>query len=138
MLFAVLPDADVVTFAWVDYAHLLGHRGLFHAPAFYAAVSAAVALGYPQETRRVIFACVSLALLSHSLLDALTNGGLGIAFLAPFSSARFFFPWRPIPVSPLSVGAFFSDRGLHILSVEAFFGAPVFAFGLLLHRRARC
>jgi inner membrane protein len=54
---------------------------------------------------------------SHGLLDAFTNGGRGIAFLAPFSSQRFFFPWRPIQVSPIGVG-FFSSRGLTVLQSE--------------------
>ena len=55
---------------------------------------------------------------SHGLLDALTNGGRGIAFFAPFSDHRYFFPWRPIQVSPIGVG-FFSPRGLRVLASEA-------------------
>jgi len=55
---------------------------------------------------------------SHGLLDALTNGGRGIAFFAPFSDHRYFFPWRPIQVSPIGVG-FFSARGLRVLASEA-------------------
>jgi inner membrane protein len=54
---------------------------------------------------------------SHGILDALTNGGRGIAFLAPFSNQRFFFPWRPIQVSPIGAG-FFSARGLDVLKSE--------------------
>jgi hypothetical protein len=54
---------------------------------------------------------------SHGLLDALTNGGRGIAFFAPFSNHRFFFPWRPIQVSPIGVGLF-SARGLAVLQSE--------------------
>ena len=55
---------------------------------------------------------------SHGLLDALTNGGRGIGFFAPFSNHRYFFPWRPIQVSPIGVG-FFSSRGLRVLASEA-------------------
>ena len=55
---------------------------------------------------------------SHGLLDALTNGGRGIAFFAPFSDHRYFFPWRPIQVSPIGVG-FFSPRGLRVLASES-------------------
>src|SRR5678815_3579050 len=55
---------------------------------------------------------------SHGLLDALTNGGRGIGFFAPFSNHRYFFPWRPIQVSPIGVG-FFSPRGLRVLASEA-------------------
>ena len=55
---------------------------------------------------------------SHGVFDALTNGGRGIAFLAPFSNHRYFFPWRPIQVSPIGVG-FFSARGLSALASES-------------------
>jgi inner membrane protein len=48
---------------------------------------------------------------SHGLLDAFTNGGLGVAFFAPFDDSRYFFPWRPLEVSPLGM-AFFSSWGL--------------------------
>jgi inner membrane protein len=59
-----------------------------------------------------------MAMASHALLDALTNGGLGVAFFAPFSNDRYFFPWRPIQVSPISVRRFFSERGLVVLGSE--------------------
>ena len=62
----------------------------------------------------VYFAAITA---SHGLLDALTNGGRGIAFFAPFSNHRFFFPWRPIQVSPIGVG-FFSARGFAVLQSE--------------------
>jgi inner membrane protein len=66
------------------------------------------------------------------LLDALTNGGLGVAFFAPFSGARFFFPSRPIEVSPISVPRFFSDRGLAALAIElVIVWVPAFAFAAI-------
>ena len=59
-----------------------------------------------------------LATASHGVLDAMTDGGSGVAFLAPFDDARYFFPWRPIPVSPIGVSRFFTRRGLDILEAE--------------------
>ena len=59
----------------------------------------------------------TLVTLSHPLLDALTNGGLGVALFAPFSAERYFFPFRPIEVSPLGM-RFFSARGLEVLASE--------------------
>jgi inner membrane protein len=59
-----------------------------------------------------------LSTLSHGILDALTSGGLGVAFFAPFDNSRYFFPWRPIRVSPISVSGFFSSRGLQVLRSE--------------------
>jgi inner membrane protein len=51
----------------------------------------------------------------------MTDGGQGIAFFAPFDTTRYFFPWRPVRVSPISIGAFFSTWGLHIFSTELVF-----------------
>ena len=59
-----------------------------------------------------------LATSSHGLLDAMTDGGLGVAFFAPFNNYRYFLPWRPIRVSPINVGRFFTERGLVVLKSE--------------------
>ena len=36
----------------------------------------------------------------HGLLDAMTDGGLGVAFFSPFDNRRYFLPWTPIRVIP--------------------------------------
>ena len=54
---------------------------------------------------------------SHSILDGLTNGGLGVALLAPFDNSRYFFPFRPIEVSPIGL-AFFGERGYTVIKSE--------------------
>ena len=59
-----------------------------------------------------------LATASHGVLDAMTDGGLGVAFFAPLSDTRYFFPWRPIVVSPIGVAEFFGPRGLRVLWSE--------------------
>ena len=46
------------------------------------------------------------------------NGGLGVAFFALFSSARYFLRFRPIEVSPISVAALFTHRGVEVLRSE--------------------
>jgi inner membrane protein len=61
--------------------------------------------------------CFSLATFSHPLLDMLTDGGLGVALFAPLTNERYFFPWRPVEVSPIGVG-FFSRRGLDVIFSE--------------------
>jgi inner membrane protein len=48
----------------------------------------------------------------------MTTGGLGVAFFSPFSNTRYFFPWRPIAVSPIGA-RFFSPRGFAVLLSEA-------------------
>jgi inner membrane protein len=108
---AVLPDLDVIGFArHVPYGSTFGHRGFTHSIVFALLVAILAALLLRRDRRT--FAFVFLCTLSHPLLDALTNGGLGVAFFSPFTNRRFFFPWRPIEVSPIGrfdVGVFFSE-----------------------------
>jgi inner membrane protein len=144
-LCAVLPDLDVVGF-WlgVPYAAPLGHRGLSHSLAFGALLGAALATlafrAEPAPSRARIAAFLALATASHGLLDALTDGGLGIALFAPFSDARVFAPWRPLRVSPLEPASFLSARGLAVLRSELVFvwlPALGFAAAALALRRRR-
>jgi len=46
------------------------------------------------------------------------DGVRAFPFFAPFSSARYFLPFHPIEVSPISIGAFFTHRGLEVLESE--------------------
>src|SRR4051794_19701709 len=99
---SMLPDADVVAFALhVPYGAPFGHRGASHSVAAAAliALGTAVLLGHGARSswpRAATFAFAVAA--SHGLLDALTDGGRGVALLWPLSERRFFAPFRPIPV----------------------------------------
>lgn len=118
---SVLPDADVVGFRFgVSYGHLFGHRGFSHSIAFavLVAVVAAASAGRLGVRRRVAFAFVLLATASHGFLDALTNGGLGIAFFSPFSNARYFLPWEVLQVSPIGIEHFFTPWGWQVILSE--------------------
>jgi inner membrane protein len=118
---AVLPDADVLAFDFgIPYDSMLGHRGLSHSLAFALLLGfAAAALFFRgAPNRRALAAFFSLAAASHGALDALTNGGLGVAFFAPFTGGRYFFPFRPVEVSPLSLGEFFGEWGLRVVKSE--------------------
>ena len=111
---AMLPDCDVVTFSLgVPYDSFLGHRGLTHSIAAAALLAAAIVAARSRDLaprdRRALWAILAMATLSHGVLDTLTDGGRGVALLAPFASDRFFFPWRPIAVSPIG-GSFFTAR----------------------------
>ena len=132
---AVLPDLDVVAFRLgIPYAHPLGHRGLSHSLLF-AAVLAALVARFEFRTRRV-FALLFAAIASHGILDAFTDGGLGVGFLSPFSNQRFFAPWRPLPVSPIG----FHGSVLPILAAEIVYlwvPALAFACGALVARGRR-
>src|SRR6516164_3256885 len=104
-LCAVSPDLDAITsyLFRIRYGAMLGHRGISHSILFAVLLATAVTVG----VRRA---------WPESLRAAMTNGGLGVAFFAPFSNARYFLPWRPILVSPLSAQVFFGTRkGLRVM-----------------------
>ncbi len=119
------PDLDVIGFALgIPYHHPLGHRGLFHSPCFALLLSPLVTwIGFREvpcfsAAWWHIAGLLFLVTASHGLLDALTNGGLGIALLAPFDNGRYFFPWTPIEVSPIGPRGLLTERGLVTLRSE--------------------
>ncbi len=123
-LCAVLPDLDVIglPLGW-HLDHPLGHRGLSHSLPFAAALAGVIAwlwpsAGGPGPSRVRLWTYFFLATASHGALDAFTNGGRGVAFLAPLSDDRFHAAFRPIEVSPIRVAEFFTDRGVEILANE--------------------
>jgi inner membrane protein len=123
---SLIPDVDVVGYQWfyIPYKSFFGHRGFFHS-FFFAALFSALIVGlfYRKEikfskTGWKYFLYFFMVTSSHGLLDALTNGGQGVALLSPFSNSRYFFPWTPIEVSPFSPKAFLSLRGWTVLKAE--------------------
>jgi inner membrane protein len=115
ILCAVLPDADVVAFDMgLEYGHVFGHRGFTHSILFAvllgAAMAAALGRGAYKPMRLRLFVHFALVTASHGLLDAFTDEGLGVGFLAPFSAERFFFPWQPLEVAPIGGHGFFTAQ----------------------------
>lgn len=145
MLAAVLPDADVMSFKFgIPYESDYGHRGFTHSIVFALALAAICTLFFRclKASRAMVFTVIFLSSLSHALLDALTNGGLGVALLWPFDGQRIFLPWSPIEVSPIGVRRFMSERGLMVLWSEfkvIWLPGVLAAFGyqLLMRNRAR-
>jgi len=120
---SVIPDVDVIGFRFgIHYGDFWGHRGFTHSVVFAALLAGILSVAIPfrrsQIHRASLFAYLFLATASHGVLDAMTNGGLGVAFFSPFDNQRYFFPWRPILVSPIGVTRFFSHRGLMVLQSE--------------------
>lgn len=121
MTCSVLPDIDSIGFhAGVPYGALWGHRGMTHSLLFAAIVAAALAIVFRRTFSPAwkLGAILLVIIVSHDVLDAMTNGGLGVAFFSPFDTHRYFFPWRPIQVSPIGVSRFFTLRGLRVLGSE--------------------
>ncbi len=119
----IVPDFDVIGFAFgISYRDVFGHRGFTHSLLFAAILSAILAQVFLQNrddaSKPASIAFLFLCTASHGVLDALTNGGLGVAFFAPFDDTRYFFPWRPIQVSPLGVRPFFSRWGALVIVTE--------------------
>ena len=120
-----IPDIDAIGY-WmgVPYDSVWGHRGITHSMFFAALLSVGVVYFFYKEQKMfsrpwlALFFVFFAATASHGLLDAMTDGGKGIAFFAPFNDARFFFPFRPIRVSPISITRFFSGRGWVVLQSE--------------------
>ena len=120
---AVFPDLDVIGFRFgVHYGDFWGHRGFTHSLVFALILASVLALlidrTLPQIGRMRLLVYLFLATASHGLLDAMTDGGLGVAFFSPFENSRYFLPFRPIRVSPIGVTRFFSSRGIAILRSE--------------------
>lgn len=120
-LTAVVPDFDYLGFIQrIPYDSLWGHRGMTHSIVFALLLATFFAFLLREKNEKTylgFFILLFLTTISHALLDACTNGGLGVAFYSPYNTFRYFFPWRPIQVSPMGIG-FFSERGLMVLLSE--------------------
>lgn len=118
---ACAPDLDVAGFlVGIKYSSEWGHRGFTHSLVFSAVFGWLVACFFYRKTpffnKKALFLIVSTA--SHGLLDMLTDGGHGVALFWPFSSARHFFPWQPIAVSPLHPSDFRGEWMINVLQSE--------------------
>ena len=138
VLCTVVADFDVLGFRFgIPYGALLGHRGLTHSLAFALLLgigAAALARRFGERASpRVLASYFVLCAASHGFLDAMTDGGLGVAFLSPFSNARTFFPWTPIRVSPIGLASFVrSGEAWAVLSSELVWVVlPSLALGVL-------
>ncbi len=122
---SVVPDFDGIGFLFgIPYSHVLGHRGFFHSLPFAGLLALAVATWGFRDTPvgsdlwwKLFFYFFALT-ASHGLLDAMTNGGLGIAFFAPFDPTRYFLPWRFLHVSPLTLTGLMTEFGARAILSE--------------------
>jgi inner membrane protein len=121
---SVLPDLDVIGFRFgIHYGDFWGHHGFTHSLLVAALLATAVTFigfrrGMPSLGQAPLWSYLLLATASHGFLDAMTDGGLGVAFFSPFDNHRYFLPWTPVWVSPIGLGHFFTHRGLEVLQSE--------------------
>ena len=130
---AILPDVDVLAYKFgITAPDILAHRGLTHSILFAAIWSVIILFIFHRKEKRHYFLLMVFYFLctaSHGLLDAMTNGGDGITFLLPFTTERYFLPWRNIQVSPIGLEDFFSEWGLEVLVSEfKYIGIPSLLF----------
>jgi len=146
VLCSVLPDLDSIGFRFgIHYGDFWGHRGFTHSLVCAALLAGVVAFaifgrGVAGIGRFALCGYLFLATASHGVLDAMTDGGLGVASFSPFDNKRCFLPWRPIHVSPIAVHRFFTPRGFAILQNEAVWiwvPAILFASLVLTWKRMR-
>ena len=120
-LCTVFPDIDVIGFnIGIPYGSQWGHRGFTHSLVFALCLASLLTFFHRQLQSKpwAVFWLCFVSCASHAFLDAMTNGGLGVALYWPFSSGRIFLPFRPIQVSPIGVGSFFTEWGLRVLVSE--------------------
>jgi inner membrane protein len=135
-LWAAAPDLDTPLMfgLGIPRASIFSHRGVFHSPFFLilaAALLAAVVAGkHGCRATAWLTLMWAVSAVTHPLLDMLTDGGSGVMLLFPISTERYFFPWRPIRVSPLTIARFF-DRAGPILWSELPFSAAAVSVGVL-------
>ncbi len=137
MLLSILPDADVALhYLGVPYQSAFGHRGFTHSIAFAFAISllsAWIFFKFIHTPLWMTWLYLFICAISHPLLDMCTTAGLGAALLWPFSEQRFFAPFRPIEVSPLSIRRFFGEAGLRVIWSEILWiWLPLIALALIL------
>lgn len=124
-LVPMIPDADVIAFRFgIPYESMLGHRGFSHSLVFALILALVVMFAAFRETKSgskkwfQYFVFFFLSALSHPILDAFTNGGLGVGLLIPIDESRYFSPFRPIEVSPIGIRRFLDGSAFYVLWSE--------------------
>ena len=108
IVFSLLPDIDSIGFhLGVPYGAFWGHRGMTHSLLFALVLATLAAMWLDGRFHRqwemaILF---FLVMASHGVLDAMTNGGLGVAFFASGYATLF---------SSMAAGSGFSHRSARL------------------------
>ncbi|MBP1627461.1 MAG: ybcI [Holophagaceae bacterium] len=101
---ALAPDLDwFMTFLHLSGRHVLNHRGVTHSlcAALILATMVMVLAFRKEERNPRLWLCMLACAFSHCLLDACTQGGVGVAVFVPITKVRFVCAWQPIQVGPI-------------------------------------
>jgi inner membrane protein len=127
---SLAPDLDAIGFRFgIPYGAPWGHRGATHSLAMALVLATVAALSHRSRAFWTFLPWAVAVAVSHGVLDAMTDGGHGVAFLWPWSAKRIFFGWRPIPVAPIGA-RLLSMRGLRVALWEAIVFSPAWVFAL--------
>jgi len=147
MVCAIFPDIDVIGFLFgIKYGDFWGHRGFTHSLLFALLSGLFIASVFYRRygigSKRWFFWVFYyfMIMCSHGFFDMLTDGGLGIAYFAPFSNERFFFPMTPILVAPIGIGGIFSWRGVQLFLSEFMYvilPLAILLFVVVIWRKSR-
>lgn len=121
MVLSMLPDADVLSFKLgVAYANEFGHRGFTHSLlfAFFVPILCLLGTRWFRASILRVWSFLTVSLLSHSLLDSVTTGGMGVGWLWPWSDERFFAPWQVIKVAPFALSRYLTPSGFAVIYSE--------------------
>ena len=86
---SVVGDLDVIGLRFgISYGDQFGHRGFTHSIFFSALIGLLATLFHKRlaADKWTTFLLVFIGACSHGVLDAMTDGGRGIAFFWPFSA----------------------------------------------------
>lgn len=125
VLLPIIPDFDVIAFRFgIPYESMLGHRGVSHSIIFALILALIVMFAafreihFGEKRWFQYFVFFFLIALSHPVLDAFTNGGLGVGLFIPLDETRYFAPFRPIEVSPIGIRRFLDGSAFFVLFSE--------------------
>lgn len=124
MICSITPDLDAIGFKFgIAYDSPFGHRGFSHSIVFAALLASCLSLFAQliKASRLAVWFFVLFSTLSHGMLDAMTNGGLGVAFFSPLSETRYFLPFQFIQVSPIGIRNFLTAKSIAVLQSEFLF-----------------
>lgn len=121
---SALPDTDALAVRlFSPISDMWAHRGFSHSLLFAFLIGllvvslvfkGSIQWGSKRWWLFLLFFFATTA--SHGLADALNAGSIGVDFFAPFSSARYLLPYRPLP--GVGVTLFFSLSGQSIFLRE--------------------